>query len=77
VSWFDELSRHLPEVTDGEKSLCSIRQQKSHSALPVCGLRPHKQRKCECYDFWYVSSISWHHINVHQAWSVFHVVRET
>jgi len=62
---FEEFSRHLPEVTDGKKkSICSIRQQKSQSGLPVCGLLPHTQTRNECCDFWYVSSISWHHINV-------------
>ena len=75
MSSFEELSWHLPEVTDGKKkSLCSIRQQMSQSGLSVCGLRPHTQRKYECCDFWYVSSISLHHVNVQQTCSVFHVV---
>jgi len=78
VSSFEELSRHLPKVTDGKKkSLCPIRQKTSQSVLPVCGLRPHTQRNYECCEFWYVSSMSWHRINIQQTCSVFHMVRET
>jgi hypothetical protein len=43
MSSFEELSRHLSEVTDGKKkSLSSVRQKNSQSGLPVCGLRPHE-----------------------------------